>query len=91
MFFYLSSPFEQTTDLSFTKDFKIFEKLVDIFRYLVTDSIVLFSFFRAHFYPVKLGEYEQRIHRVDKLGQGSFLVQMHGSIILVTSSFPSIL
>jgi hypothetical protein len=89
--FNFSSPLQQIWDLSFSKNFQISKHIIDIFWDSLNYRIIKVSFFLAYCNFVELSENKEWIMTVNEMSQVSLLIEMHRSVILISSSFSMVL
>lgn len=85
----LASPFQDASNLSLAQHLQILEGLIQIIGSVLHQPIILCPFLWSHSDLVVFRKDKQRILSLYQLSQWDFLVEMHGGVVLISSSFSS--
>lgn len=85
----LASPFQDASNLSLAQHLQILEGLIQIIGSVLHQPIIFCPFLRSHSDFVVFRKDKQRVLSLYQFSQWDFLVEMHGGVVLISSSFSS--
>lgn len=91
MMAYLAPPFQNRADFSLAQQFQVIKEFIEIVGSVLDERVILVPLFLRHCDLVVLGEDEKWVLGLYQFSQGHFLVEMHGGVVLIPSSFSSVL
>ena len=87
---HLASPLQNVANFTLSENFYIIKHLIQILRSSLHCFIIFCSLLCSGRYFVELSKNKQRVFCFHQFREGNFLIEMHRSIVLISSTFSSL-